>query len=141
MQEINFTSIQKYLLSALQQPWTAIYTKITAIALLYGATVHVGNILGLTGTPWLATPTPLLWRSLDVILLVFDTVTAIALWQSLAWSIWLLFGGILCLQILPYTLLRSQFVFKPEDGQILDSLLGTEILLLSILILLLWLRK
>ena len=139
MQEMNFTSAHKFLVSALQQPWTAIYIKVIAIALLYGATVHVGNILGLTGTPWLATP--LLWRSLDIILLLFDIVIAIALWQGLAWSIWLLFGGILLLQILPDTLLRSQFVFKPEDGQILNSLLGTEILLLSILIMLLWFRK
>lgn len=139
MQEINFTSTHKFLVSALQQPWTAIYIKVIAIALLYGATVHVSNILGLTGTPWLATP--LLWRSLDIILLIFDIVTAIALWRGLAWSVWLLFGGILLLQILPYTLLRSQFVFKPEDGQILNGLLGTEILLLSILIMLLWLRK
>lgn len=138
MQEMNLTSTHKYLLSALQQPWTAIYTKVIAIALLYGATVHVGNILGLTGTSWLATP--LLWRSL-IILLIFDIVTAIALWRGLAWSIWLLLGGILLLQILPYTLLRSQLVFKPEDGQILNSLLGTEILLLSILIMLLWFRK
>ncbi len=104
MQKMNFTSTHKYLLSALQQPWTVFYTKIIAIALLYGATVHVGNILGLTGTPW--TDTPLLWRSLDIILLIFDLVTAIALSRGLAWSIWLLFGGILLLQILPYTLLR-----------------------------------
>ncbi|MGB7380077.1 MAG: hypothetical protein WA959_26425 [Rivularia sp. (in: cyanobacteria)] len=136
---MNFTSAHKFLLSALQQPWTAVYTKVIAIALLYGATVHVGNILGLTGTPWLATP--LLWRSLDIVLLIFDIVTAIALWQGLAWSIWLLFGGILLLQILPYTLLRSHFVLKPEDGQVLNSLLGTEVLLLSIFVILLWSRK
>ena len=139
MQEINFTSTHKYLLSALQQPWTAVYTKVIAIALLYGATVHVGNILGLTGTPW--TDTLLLWRSLDIILLIFDLVTAIALWRGLAWSIWLLFGGILLLQILPYTLLRSHFILKPEDAQVLNSLVGTEILLLSVLILLLVFKK
>ena len=139
MQKITFTSTHKFLHSALQQPWTAVYTKIIAIALLYGATVHVGNILGLTGTPWRTTP--LLWRVLDIILLIFDTVTAIALWRGWAWSIWLLFGGILLLQILPYTLFRSYFILKPEDGEILNSLLGTEILCLSILILLLWLRK
>ena len=118
MQEMNFTSTHKYLLSALQQPWTAIYTKVIAIALLYGATVHVGNILGLTGTPWL--DTPLLWRLLDLILLIFDLVTAIALWRGFAWSIWLLFGGIFLLQILPYTLLRSHFILKPEDTQVLN---------------------
>ena len=139
MQEMNFTSTHKYLLSALQQPWTAFYTKIIAIALLYGATVHVGNILGLTRTPW--TDTPLLWRSLDIILLIFDLVTAIALWRGLAWSIWLLFGGILLLQILPYTLLRAHFILKPEDAQVLNSLVGNEILLLSVLILLLVFKK
>ncbi|MBE9048240.1 hypothetical protein IQ255_28280 [Pleurocapsales cyanobacterium LEGE 10410] len=139
MQEINFTSTHKFLVSALQQPWTAIYTKVIAIALLYGATVHFGNIFGLTGTSWL--DTPFLWRSLDIILLIFDLVTAIALWRGFAWSIWLLFGGIFLLQILPYTLLRSHFVIKPEDGQILNGLLGTEVLLLSIFVLLLWLRK
>lgn len=139
MQEINFTSTHKYLLSALQQPWTAFYTKVIAIALLYGATVHVGNIFGMTGIPWLATP--LLWRFLDVLLLIFDIVTAIALWRGLAWSIWLLFGGILLLQILPYTLLRSHFLFKPEDAGVLNGLLGTEILFLSILTLLLVFKK
>ncbi len=135
----GITSIDKYLRLALQQPWTAIYTKVIAVALLYGATVHVGNILGLTGTPWLATP--LLWRSLDIILLVFDIITAIALWRGLGWSIWLLFGGISLLQILPYTLLRSHFVLKPEDAQVLNSLLATEVVLLSVLILLLVFKK
>ena len=139
MQEINLISIHKFLVSAIQQPWTAVYLKVIAVALFYGATIHLGNIFGLTGTPWLATP--LLWRSLDIILLIFDIVTAIALWQGLGWSIWLLFGGIILLQILPYTLFRSYFALKPEDGQLLNSLIGTEILLLCILILLLWLRK
>ncbi|MEM8830442.1 MAG: hypothetical protein AAGE96_13945 [Cyanobacteria bacterium P01_G01_bin.19] len=146
MQEINFTSVHKFLLEALQQPWTAFYTKVIAIAklaegiaLLYGATVHVGNILGMTGTPWLTTP--LLWRFLDVLLLIFDIVTAIALWRGLAWSIWLLLGGILLLQILPYTLLRSHFLFKPEDAGVINGLLGTEILFLSILTLLLVFKK
>lgn len=139
MQEISLTSAHKFLLSALQKPWTAVYTKLIAIVLLYGATVHVSNIFGLAGISWLATP--LLWRSLDIILLIFDIVTAIALWRSKAWSIWLLFGGILLLQILPYTLLRSHFILKPEDAEVLNGLLGTEILLLSILILLLWFKK
>ncbi len=136
---MNFISINKFLLSALQQPWTAIYTKVIAIALLYGATVHISNMLGLTGTSWLSTP--ILWRSMDILLLTFDIITAIALWWGLVWSIWLLFSGILLLQIVPYTLFRSQFILKPEDGQVLNSLLGTEILLLSIFIFLLWLRK
>ena len=125
--------------SALQQPWTAIYGKFMAIVLLYGATVHIGNIFGLTGTPWLTTP--LLWRSLDLLLLVFDVMTAIGLWLGTVWSVWLLFSGIFLLQFLPYTLLRGQFILKPEDAQTLNGLLGTEALLLGVFVILLWLKK
>ena len=139
MLPLNFRSIDQFLLSALQQPWTSIYTKIVAVILMYGATVHIGNILGLTGVSWLSAP--LLWRLIDILLLIFNLITAIALWQGLVWSIWLFFSGIFLLQILPYTIFRSYFILKPEDGQILNSLLGTEVLLLSIFILLLVLRK
>ena len=125
--------------SALQNPWTAVYAKLMALVLLYGATVHIGNMAGLTGTPWLATP--LLWRSMDVALLIFDVTAAIALWRGLTWSVWWVFGGILLLQVVPYTLFRSQFVLKPEDAQVLNSLLGTEAFLLGVFALLLWLRK
>ncbi|MEM7759958.1 MAG: hypothetical protein AAF298_17790 [Cyanobacteria bacterium P01_A01_bin.40] len=135
----NLTSLNKFLNSALLQPWTAIYTKIIAIALIYGATVHICNILSVAGTPWLSTP--LLWRVMDGLLLFFDIFTAIALWRGFSWSIWLLFAGITLLQILPYTLWRSHFVIKPEDTQAINSLLGTEIFCLSTLILLLWWKK
>lgn len=124
---------------ALQQPWTAIYAKFIAIVLLYGATVHIGNIFGLTGTPWLTTP--LLWRSLDLLLLIFDITAAIGLWLGSVWSVWLLFSGIFLLQFLPYTLFRSQFILKPEDAQTLNGLLGTEALLLGVFVILLWLKK
>jgi hypothetical protein len=40
--------------SALQQSWTAIYAKIMALVLLYGATVHISNIAGFAGTPWIS---------------------------------------------------------------------------------------
>ena len=136
---MDLISLNEFLISGLQQPWTAIYTKIIAITLLYGASVHIGNIFGLTGTAWLSTP--VLWRSMDILLLTFDFITAIALWQGRGWSVWLLFSGILLLQVIPYTLLRSYFIVQPEDSQVLNSLLGTEAIFLSIFILLLWWRK
>jgi hypothetical protein len=120
-------------------PWTARYAKFLALVLLYGASVHIGNIAGWTGTPWLSTP--LLWRSMDIALLIFDGVTAIALWRGLGWSVWLVFGGIILLQVVPYTLLRFQFILKPEDAQTLNGLLGTEALILAVFALLLWLKK
>ena len=123
-------------ISAIAHPWTARYAKLVALILLYGATVHVSNMAGLTGTPWLATP--LLWRCMDVALLAFDLVAAVSLWRGFSWSVGLVFGGITLLQFLPYTLLRSHFVLKPEDAQTLNGLLGSEALLLAIFSILLW---
>ncbi|EDX83556.1 hypothetical protein S7335_736 [Synechococcus sp. PCC 7335] len=37
--------------TAFMHPWTAHYAKLIAIALIYSAMVHLGNIAGLTGTP------------------------------------------------------------------------------------------
>ena len=120
-------------------PWTARYAKLMALFLLYGATVHIGNMAGLSGMPWLSTP--LLWRSMDVALLMFDVVSAIALWRGIAWSVPLVFSGIILLQVVPYTLLRDRFILKPEDAQTLNGLLGTEALLLALFLVLILLRK
>ncbi|MEL6222023.1 MAG: hypothetical protein AAFR31_05200 [Cyanobacteria bacterium J06627_8] len=125
--------------SSLQQPWTSLYAKGLAAILFYGATVHVMNMAGLTGTPWLSTP--LLWRVMDVLLLVFNGVAAVSLWRGLSWSVWFVFIGIGLLQVIPYTLLRSHFILKPDDAQTLNSLLGTEAVLLGFLALLIWFRK
>lgn len=125
--------------SLLDHPWIARYAKFLALVLLYGATVHISNMAGLSGRPWLTTP--LLWRGMDVALLIFDGVAAIALWRGLSWSVWLTFGGIALLQFAPYTLLRSQFILQPGDAQTLNGLLGTEALLMGVFALLLWLKK
>lgn len=132
-------SFNNFFNSFLEHRWITIYSKVIAIILVYGAIVHLSNIFGFTGTPWLSTP--LLWRVMDVLLLIFDIVTAIGLWQGLIWSIWLVFSGILLLQFLPYTLWRSQFILKPEDAQTLNGLLGTEGLLLVIFAVLIWRKK
>ncbi|MEM6254575.1 MAG: hypothetical protein AAF821_16805 [Cyanobacteria bacterium P01_D01_bin.156] len=124
---------------ALQQPWTSRYTKVLACILIYGATVHIANMAGGTGTPWLTTP--LLWQIMDIVLLLFNTVSAIALWRGVSWSVWLTFSGIALLQFVPYTLLQDQFILQPGDAQTLNGLLGTEALLLAIFALLLWLKK
>ena len=121
------------------QPWTARYAKLIALVLAYGATVHIGNMLGLTGRAWLSTP--LLWRCMDVALLIFDLVAAASLWRGLHWSVWFVFSGIILLQFIPYTLLRSHFILKPEDAQTLNGLLGTEAVLLGIFLILLWAKK
>lgn len=124
---------------ALQHPWTSRYAKLLAVFLFYGFTVHIGNIAGLTGEPWGSTP--LLWRVMDIALLLFNAIAAIGLWRGVVWSVWFVFGGIALLQFLPYTVLRSLFIVNPEDAQTLNGLLGTEALLLGIFALSIWLRK
>ncbi|MEL7069578.1 MAG: hypothetical protein AAGN15_13110 [Cyanobacteria bacterium J06581_3] len=121
------------------QPWTARYAKLVAVFLAYGAMVHISNIAGLSGTPWLATP--LLWRCMDIALLVFDLVAAVTLWKGFGWSVWFVFGGIILLQFVPYTLLRSHFILKPEDAQTLNGLLGTEAILLVLFLILLLAKR
>ena len=120
-------------------PWVTYYAKFVAVVLFYGATVHIGNIAGSAGTPWLSTP--LLWRCMDIALLIFNVIAGVGLWRGLSWSVWFVLSGVILLQFVPYTLLRSYFVLKPEDAQTLNGLLGTEALLLAIFLVLLWLKK
>ena len=132
-------NLNEILQTALQQPWTRIYAKLIALILFYGGLVHIGNIAGWGETPWLSTP--LLWRVMDVILLCFNIITAIALWLAFTWSIWLLFTGMILFQFIPYTLMRSQFILKPDDAQTLNGLLITEIIILVIFAVLIWWKK
>ena len=133
------SAINKEIKSTLGQPWTKAYARITAFVMLYGGVVHVGNIAGWKGHPW--AESSFLWRIMDVVLLSFDITVAIALFLGLVWSVWLLFCGIIGLQILPYTVWRSQFISKPEDGAVLNQLIGTELIILSIFCIMLVLPK
>ena len=116
------------------QPWTGLYLRILAFVLAVGALVHVGNILGLTGVPWRETPP--LWRLMDVVLLAFNVVVAVGLWQRHSWAVVALVGGVLALQVMPYTLFRNQFVQRAEDAATLNGLLGTWAVLLAVLLVL-----
>ena len=132
----NFWTILR---NATQAKWTGVYLRILACILFYGATIHVSNMLGLSGRPWLETP--LLWRTLDVVLLGFDVAVGIGLWRREAWAVVGAIVGILLLQIFPYTAFHSQFIQTPADAQALNGLIGTEVLLLAILIGLIGLQK
>ncbi|MEO0645602.1 MAG: hypothetical protein AAFZ17_05515 [Cyanobacteria bacterium J06650_10] len=83
----------------------------------------------------------MLWRCIDIALLIFDAVAAVSLWKGLGWSAWFVFGGIILLQFVPYTLLRSHFILKPEDTQTLNGLMGTEAILLALFLILLLAKK
>ncbi len=121
------------------QYWTGIFLRFLSICLVYGALVHCSNILSLGDVSWVETP--LHWRLMDIILLIFDVIIAISFWVHSFSGIIAFFVGIILLQIIPYTLFRQSFITKPEDIEILNGLVGTEILLMMILIILIVAKK
>ncbi|MDJ0600561.1 MAG: hypothetical protein QNJ37_17170 [Crocosphaera sp.] len=130
-----FQGLQK----SFPQYWTGIYLRFLSICLVYGALVHCANILSLGDVSWLETP--LHWRLMDIILFIFNVITAITLWFQSFYGIIAFIIGIIFLQVIPYTLLRQYFLINPEDIETLNGLVGTEILLITILIILIVAKK
>ncbi|EAZ92602.1 hypothetical protein [Crocosphaera chwakensis] len=132
-----FQGLQK----SFPQYWTGIYVRFLSICLVYGALVHCTNILGLGNVSWL--DTPFHWRLMDIILLIFDVITSVNLWLQSFYGIiaLIIVIGIFVLQILPYTVFRQFFIVNPEDIEILKGLIGTEIVLISLLVILIIARK
>lgn len=109
---------------------TSIFGWVIAIVLVNGAIVHVLNILGKGKGPW--GEFPVLWRTMDVALLIFNVAVALGLAFRQTWSVYALFAGIVLLQIVPYTVFRSKFATTAEDHATLNGLIGTEIALLIV---------
>ena len=78
---------------------------------------------------------------MDIILLIFDIITAISLWWQSFFGIMAFLVGMILLQIIPYTLFAQSFIIKPEDIETLRGLVGTELLLMTILIILIVAKK
>lgn len=130
-------SIHELVQIALSKWVTSLFGWLIALMLANGAVVHVFNILGKGRGPWSEFPT--LWRVMDVALLAFNIVVIVGLTCRQPWSVYVLYIGIVCLQIIPYTVLRSQFVTQPEDHATLNGLVVTEVMLLFVYAgLLLW---
>ena len=124
---------------ALGGAWTGIYVRMLAVILAYGALVHIGNIAGLSGRPWIETP--VLWRVMDVVLLIFNVAVGVALWLRMPWGVMAFVVGIVGLQLIPYTLFRDHFIESPEQAQALNGLIGTHLVLLAVLACVIVLRK
>ncbi len=127
------------LADSLTHKWTGIYIRVLAVILAYGAIMHVGNILGWTGKPWM--DTPLHWRTMDIVLLLFNIVVGVGLWIKAPWAVVVFLIGIIVLQIVPYTLFRSHFAESPDQVKTLNGLVITWVLLLGTLFVLFSLKK
>ena len=125
--------------AALAQPWTRLYVRILAVVLVFGGTVHVGNMLGMNGIPW--NESQLHLRVMDVVLLVFNVVVGLGLWLRRPWAVVAFAAGIVAFQIIPYTLFRQYFMQRPEDAGTLVGLVLTVSLLLGVLLFLILVKK
>jgi len=94
--------------------------------------VHVANILGFGEGPW--TSMPLLWRIMDVVLLIFNVTVGIGLWLKTPWGIKAFVAGIIGLQLIPYTLFREHFIQTAEHAAMLNGMVVFWIVVLAILI-------
>ena len=75
-----------------------------ALFYLYGAAVHVFNMLGLSGFDWRAAP--LKWQALDVVYLAIDVVVVVGLF--LGWKVgFVAFFLAASTQIVLYTIFRA----------------------------------
>lgn len=119
--------------------WTGIYLRILAGVLVYGALVHVGNMVGFGGEPW--SEMPIHFRVMDLLLLIFNGVVAVGLWSKSPWAVIAFVLGLVLLQIIPYTVFRQHFVQTPEDASTLNGLIGTEIVLIALLFFLILAKK
>ncbi|MFC1784938.1 hypothetical protein ACFL0J_04845 [Candidatus Neomarinimicrobiota bacterium] len=120
--------------------WTGIYLRILSVILGLSALAHIGSTFGFVSNPWGGEIT-IPMRILDVVLLVFNIVVAIGLWLKKPWAIVALVTEIVLLQIIPFTLFRHHFILSPEHGIMLNKLMASDLIMLSILAILLFRRK
>ena len=120
--------------------WMGIYLRILSVILGLSALAHIGSVFGFVSNPWGGEIT-LPMRILDVVLLVFNIIVAIGLWLKRPWAVLALVIGIILLQIIPFTLFRHHFILSPEHGIMLNKLMTSDLVMLSILAILLIKKK
>ncbi len=87
---------------------------IVAFFYLYGASVHVLNMLSLSGFDWLTAP--LKWRVLDVAYLILDLLVVVGFFAG--WKIgFVAFYLAATSQILLYTVFRSWIIVVPGNSR------------------------
>ena len=94
---------------------------IIALFYLYGAAVHVFNILSLSGFDWRAAP--LKWQVLDIVYLVIDLLVVVGLIFS--WKAgFVAFYVAAISQIVLYTVFRDWIIDVPVDFAVSDEQRG-----------------
>ena len=113
----------------------SVFLKVLSVFLLLGAASHLGSILGIGGTPWLAKP--LLFRIADSVMFPMNLIIAWGLWRAKLWAVFTWLACILLLQFVPFLLFTDHFAGSPMQKRILYGLLATHASLVCVFILLL----
>ena len=113
----------------------SVFLKVLSVFLLLGAASHLGSILGIGSTPWLARP--LLFRIADLVMLPLNLILAWGLWRSRLWAVFTWLACILLLQFGPFLLFTDHFASSPMEKRTLLGLLATHAFLVSVFLLLL----
>ena len=121
-----------------QFSWMAIYLRILALIIAYGALIHGTNLIGLGEMPW--AEMPLTWKIGDIVYGILDTVTAIGLWQRTVWGIFSFLGAIAS-QFLLYTIFIDYFAFTSQQRDTIYGLLATELILVLVFFVLFMFKK
>ncbi len=127
-----------YLAQITNNHWMGIYLKILAFVFTYSGLIHVANIVGFGEQTWLETP--LTWQIGDIVYGILDLAAAIGLWQGKTWGIICFLVGIIS-QFVIYTIFIDYFAFTQQQRETIYGLLGTEVILLSVFVVLLLWRK
>jgi len=113
----------------------AVFLKVLSVLLLLGAASHLGSILGIGGTPWLARP--LVFRVADTIMLPLNIIMAWGLWKAKLWAVLAWLVCILLFQFVPFLFFADHFASSPMEKRTLYGLLATHASLVTVLFLLL----
>jgi hypothetical protein len=120
---------------AIKNRRVSVFLKVLSVILLLGAASHLGSILGVGGTPWVARP--LLFRIADSVLLPLNLILAWGLWRARLWAVFTWLACIILLQFVPFLLFTDHFASNPVEKRILYGLLATHAFLVSVFFLLL----
>ena len=94
---------------------------IIALFYLYGAAIHVSNILGYSGFDWRSAP--LKWQVLDIVYLLIDLLVVTGLFLS--WKIgFAAFYLAAVSQIILYTVFREWIIDVPAEFSVSDEQRG-----------------
>jgi hypothetical protein len=120
-------------------PWVAIYLKVLAVFLFMGALTHLGSIMSLTGTSWMARPLQI--RAADMVMLPCNLLIGWGLWRTRFWAVVGWMAALLFLQFIPFMLFTDIFATNPQERTMLHVVLAVDAILLGIFFVLLLCKK